>query len=116
MYDVHLYVHSGPPLTIKYSISDARKSLPRLIRDAERGAQTHITRRGETVAVLVGRRDYEKLKSDRGGLMAAFRRFHESVDAEDLIEDVDEFLKGIRDPSPGRDFRFDERNSCPTQT
>lgn len=70
--------------------------------------ETHITRRGEIVAVLFGRGDYEKLKSDGGGLTAALRRHYESVDPGDLDTDLDEFLDSLRDPSPGRDFSFEE--------
>ena len=40
--------------------------------------------------------------------MQAVREFRESVDLEDLDFDPEEFLKGVRDPSPGRDFSFDE--------
>lgn len=95
-------------MTVTYSVSDARRMLPQLIRDAEVGEETHITRRGETVAVILGRRDYDRLKSGRGDFMQAVREFRESVDLEDLDFDPEEFLKGVRDPSPGRDFSFDE--------
>ena len=94
-------------MTVTYSVSDARRNLPKLIRDAEIGEETHITRRGETVAVILGRRDYDRLKSGPGGFMQAVREFRESLDPEDLDFDLDEFLEGLRDPSPGRDISFD---------
>ena len=40
--------------------------------------------------------------------MQAYRRFREQVNPDDLIPDVDDFLKGIRDPKPGREISFEE--------
>ncbi len=41
------------------SISDARKNLPSLVRDAERGLTVTLTRRGEAVAVLISTDQYQ---------------------------------------------------------
>ena len=95
-------------MPVSYSVSDARRALPQIIRDAEVGKETRITRRGQVVAVLVGAGEFERLKSGRQEFMQSYRRFREQVDPEDLISDVDEFLEGVRDPSAGREFNFDE--------
>ena len=49
------------------SIAQARNTLTRLIHEAENGEAVHITRRGKRVAVLVSRREYERLESGAGG-------------------------------------------------
>ena len=49
------------------SIAQARNTLTRLIHEAENGEAVHITRRGKRVAVLVSRREYERLESGGGG-------------------------------------------------
>ena len=40
----------------QHSIAEARSSLPSLVREAESGKAVELTRRGEPVAVLIGRR------------------------------------------------------------
>ncbi len=45
------------------SVTQARYTLTRLIREVEAGEAVHITRRGKPVAVLVSRDDYDRLES-----------------------------------------------------
>lgn len=95
-------------MPVSCSVSDARRSLPQIIRDAEVGKETHITRRGQVVAVLIGASEFERLKSTRHEFMQTYRRFREQVDPDDLIPDVDEFLRGLRDPTTGREFSLNK--------
>ena len=44
-----------------YSVTDAQTQLPRLIRQAEKGASVSIRRRNETVAYLVSRERMEAI-------------------------------------------------------
>ena len=44
-----------------YSVTDAQTQLPRLIRQAEKGAPVSIRRRNETVAYLVSRERMEAI-------------------------------------------------------
>lgn len=44
-----------------HSIADARARLPELVREAESGKAIELTRRGEPVAVLIGRKQYDCL-------------------------------------------------------
>jgi prevent-host-death family protein len=85
-----------------YSISEARKRLPSLVRDAERGAAIALTRRGSTVAVLVSTDRYSKLaakkKVDLGEAIDQFRR---DFDLAEL--NIAEIYEGVRDKTPGRD-------------
>ena len=90
-------------MTEKHSIADARRNLPRLIREAENGKTVELTRRGEPVAVLVGHRQFRRLSGNRRGFAAAYREFLETVDLSELDLDPDELFEGVRDKSPGRD-------------
>ncbi len=92
-----------------YSISDVRRSLPQIIRDAESGMESQITRRGQVVAVLLGLRQFERLRSKEQSFMQAYMRFRAQVDADGLIPNADkDILDGLRDSSPGREFSFVE--------
>lgn len=90
----------------KHSIAEARRNLPRLIRDAEHGKTVELTRRGESVAVLLGRRAFEQLSAGRRGFAQAYAEFVEAVDLAELAIDPDELFDGARDAAPGRDVRI----------
>lgn len=109
MYDVHLDVHLRFAMSNAYSISDARRSLPQIVHDAESGTELQITRRGQVVAVLIGIRQFELLKAKDQSFMQAYMRFREQVDADMLIPNTGKsILHGLRDTGPGREFSFDE--------
>ena len=97
---------TGNKMTEKYSITEARRNLPRLIRKAEHGETVELTRRGETVAVLVGQRTFERLTAGRRSFAEAYREFKTTVDLAELDLDPDELFAGARDPSPGRQVRL----------
>lgn len=85
-----------------HSIAEARRNLPMLVRKAERGQAVELTRRGEWVAVLVGRRHYEQLASPRPSFEQTYRVFSTTVDLSELALDPEEIFGGVRDQSPGR--------------
>jgi len=80
----------------KHSIADARNNLPSLVRAAESGRVVELTRRGEPVAVLVGRKRYERMIAENRGFSASYRDFVENVDLNELAFDPEEFLTGVR--------------------
>ena len=90
---------TGNKMTEKYSITEARRNLPRLIRKAEHGETVELTRRGETVAVLVGQRTFERLAAGRRSFAEAYREFKATVDLAELDLDPDELFAGARDLS-----------------
>ena len=55
-------------MTDKHSIAEARRHLPKLVREAEEGMAVALTRGGEPVAVLIGWRRFEQLASTRRGV------------------------------------------------
>ena len=89
----------------KHSIADARRDLPRLIREAEHGKMVELTRRGKPVAVLVGHRTFERLAAGRRSFVDAYREFATAVDIATLTLDPDELFEGVRIVTPGRDVR-----------
>ena len=93
-------------MTKQYSIVEARDHLPALVHAVERGEPAELTRRGKPVAVIVSIQDYERLSGKRKSSWEATEEWRRSVDLEALNFDPDEFLRDIRDKSPGRDFRI----------
>lgn len=87
----------------KHSIAEARRNLPTLVRKAERGQAVELTRRGEWVAVLIGRHRYEQLVSPRPTFEHTYRVFTTDVDLTALAIDPDEIFGDTRDKSPGRE-------------
>jgi prevent-host-death family protein len=86
----------------RHSIAEARSSLPSLVREAESGKPVELTRRGEPVAVLVGRQQYMRLTSGRRKFSETYGEFTRRVDLEDLAIDPDEVFGDVRDRTRGR--------------
>lgn len=87
----------------QHSIAEARNSLPSLVRAAESGKAVELTRRGRPVAVLIGRRQYERLTMKYRGFSESYEEFTQEVDLEELAIDPDELFAGSRDDSHGRE-------------
>ena len=87
----------------RHSIAEARNSLPSLVRAAESGKAVELTRRGEPVAVLIGRRQYERLTMKYRGFSEAYGEFTQEVDLDELAINPDELFTGARDESHGRE-------------
>ena len=86
----------------KYSIAEARNNLAKIVREAETGQEVALTRRGKSVAVLVGRGDYERLVSGPKSFWGAYRAFRRAVDLADLAIDPEVIFGSARDRSLGR--------------
>lgn len=86
------------------SIAEARSNLPQLVREAESGEPIELTRRGESVAVLIGRRQYERLATRSRRFSDAWDEFTRDVDLAELAIDPDEIFNELRDTRPGRDI------------
>jgi prevent-host-death family protein len=87
----------------QHSIAEARIQLPRLVREAEAGKAVELTRRGEGVAVLIGRQQYERLVARSRRFSEAWDAFAREFDLQELEIDPDEVFAGARDSAPGRD-------------
>ena len=90
----------------KYAIPDADGNLPGIIGEVESGTTVHLTRDGDTVAVVMSLGEYHRLTHGRrpapkGDLRAAIEKFRAETDLEQL--NIEEIYADIRDPWPGRD-------------
>jgi prevent-host-death family protein len=90
----------------QHSIAEARSNLPQLVRQAESGEPIELTRRGESVAVLIGRKQYERLASRSRRFSEAWDAFVQDVELSDLAIDPDEIFEGVRDSGSGRDVKL----------
>jgi prevent-host-death family protein len=87
----------------QHSIADASSHLDELVRKAEEGEEIELTREGEAVAVLIGRREHEQRNGvPRRTFAEALEEFRRSVDLTELR--ADEVWGDVRDPDPGRDI------------
>ena len=79
--------------TSTYSVSEAQRALPRLVREAEGGELVAIARRDETVAYLVSREHLEAIVETMEPIECIFAE-RRSVVYELLLERLRDRLKG----------------------
>jgi prevent-host-death family protein len=88
-------------MSLRYSIAEARARLPRIIDQAEAGVEVELTRRGQPVAVLVSRREFERLRGRRVHFGDAYKKFLETHSLREIgVEDG--FAASTRDMTAGR--------------
>jgi len=85
----------------RYSIAEARSSLPRIVDQAEAGLEVHLTRRGRPVAAVVGIDLLEHLRGDRPSFRAAYQNFL-ARHALKTVGLAPGFFAPARDKSAGR--------------
>jgi prevent-host-death family protein len=85
----------------RYSIAEARSRLPSIVDQAEAGVDIELTRRGEPVAVLVSRREFDRLRGKRVHFGDAYRKFLETHSLREIGVDED-FAASTRDRTAGR--------------
>ena len=90
----------------RHSIADARSNLPDLVKKAEAGKAVELTRRGEPVAVLIGRKQYERLVTRSRHFSEAWDEYAREVELADLEIDPDAVFSGVRDRAAGRDTKL----------
>jgi len=85
----------------RYSIAEARSSLPTIVDQAEAGQDIELTRRGKPVAVVVSLREFARLRGERPRFGDAYRRFLKAHVLRDV--GVDEgYFETTRDRGVGR--------------
>lgn len=87
----------------RQSIAEARSSLPSLVREAESGKSVELTRRGEPVAVLIGRQEYVRLTSRDRRFSETYGVFTRNINLTELAIDPEEVFAGARDETRGRE-------------
>jgi prevent-host-death family protein len=88
-------------MTRRYSIAEARSRLPSLVDEAESGVAVELTRRGQPVAVLVSRREFERLRGTRSNFSDRYRIFLERHSLDEIAVEND-FAVSTRDRTAGR--------------
>ena len=89
----------------KVSVAEARQNFARLIKRAQRGDAIEITRRGESVAVILSAAEYLALSGERPSFMQAAREVRERLDVERL-EIEHEIFEGLREDASAREVAF----------
>ncbi|MDE0284728.1 MAG: type II toxin-antitoxin system prevent-host-death family antitoxin [Gammaproteobacteria bacterium] len=90
----------------QYSIAEARRNLPRLVHEAEAGKAVELTRRGEAVAIIVGRHHFQQLTSGKPGFAESYGKFAEKYDLKEIGFDPDELFSGMRADTTGREVNL----------
>ncbi len=90
----------------KYSIVEARNKFASIVHEAQEGIRVELTRRGKTVAVLIGIENFERMSTPNPDFWRAYQEFRRNHDLASLEIDPDEVWGDVRDPSPGRDFEW----------
>lgn len=85
----------------QHSIAEARNNLPTLVRVAESGKTIELTRHGESVAVLIGRKEYERLAARTRRFSEAWAEFTREVELSELDIGPDEIFEDVRDERTG---------------
>ena len=85
----------------RYSIAEARSSLPRIIDQAEAGVEIQLTRRGKPVVAVVALRILEGLRGDRPRFRTAYQTFLKRYSLDEVGLDHD-FFAPSREKSAGR--------------
>jgi prevent-host-death family protein len=97
-----VYIHI---MSRRYSIAEARARLPRIVDQAEAGAEIELTRRGRPVAVLVSHREFERLRGRRLHFRDAYRKFLKTHSVAEIGID-ERFAASLRDRTTGRKVSF----------
>jgi prevent-host-death family protein len=88
----------------RVSVAEAKDTLPALLHEAER-SPVEIVRRGKSVAVILSRASYDRLRGEGEGVWTALQRFRETHDLVEL--DAAGALKTVRGRSTtGRPVRW----------
>ena len=85
----------------RYSIAEARSSLPSIVDQAEAGVEIQLTRRGKPVAAVVALGVLERLRGERPTFRAAYHDFLTRHSLDDIGLD-DGVFATVREKSAGR--------------
>ena len=94
-----MYINS---MAHRYSIADARSSLPTIIDQAEAGLEIELTRRGKPVAVVVSLRELERRRGDGLRFSDAYKKFLKKYSLEEVGLEED-FVRSAREKGVGRE-------------
>jgi prevent-host-death family protein len=83
------------------SVADAKNNLPALVHDAEERGAIGIQRRGKTVAVIVGLRDYKRMRArSTPSLMDEIMTIRKEHGVAGLRDEEDFAIRNLTLPRP----------------
>lgn len=88
-------------MTNKYSIAEARAQFASLVHEVEVDGAVQITRRGEVVAVLISRLEYERLSGTQNDFYRAVSEFRAAYNVSEL--EIDPEIFDVRPTETGRE-------------
>ena len=90
-------------MAIRYSIASARNQFAAIVHAVEEEKEIELTRRGETVAILLSVGEYERLHAPKKNFWDAYRDFRNRIDLLQLEIQADLFAN-VREGSAGREI------------
>lgn len=85
-----------------YTIAQARNHFASIVHEAEKDVPVEVTRRGESVAVVLSMQTYHRLLAARTDFWEAYDSYRRRIDLSQMGIEPEVFA-GVRDSSPGRD-------------
>lgn len=89
-------------MTHTYSIAEARAQFASLVHEVEANGAVQITRRGEVVAVLLSRREYDRLSGKNRDFYQAVMEFRAAYNVAEF--DIDPEIFEVRSTETGREI------------
>ncbi len=68
----------------QYSIAQARDNLAAIVHELEKSKSIEITRRGQPVAVLISKQEYDRMQTYTTGFWDAYKSFAKEVNLVEL--------------------------------
>ena len=90
----------------RYSIAEARDQFAAIIHEVDSADLIEIARRGEVVAVVLSKQQYDRLQSRTSAFWDAYQSFKKEHDLTELGIDPSEIFGNVRDRAPGRQVKF----------
>ena len=100
MHVLYIYMYITD-MTQRYSIVEARTSLPRIVDQAEAGIEVQLTHRGRPVAAVIGLRALAALRGGQPDFRRAYQTFLKRYSLDQIGLEPD-FFAGVRDKRVGR--------------
>lgn len=88
----------------KMSLYNVKNQLSQVVRDAEKGTSTELTRHGESAAVIIGIEQYTELSKSKNSFSSLYERFRETWGrgVNDENGEYTDPFSDIRNREPGR--------------
>lgn len=90
----------------RYSIAQARDNLAAIVHELEVTDSIELTRRGQPVAVILSKHEYDRLHSGAMGFWDAYQTYLKQVNLSELDIEPAEVFGSLRDSATGREVEL----------